>query len=236
MSILSLLDDFECFIKADGVKDCYLKDPKKFDSCLLTFWAEIKPILPKGIPELNVPPLEPLSIENIQFSEQGTVVQVTATFSKVLVKGASNHEVKSLVTDLPNKSVTISIFFPALYITGQYDINGTILYLPVQGKGPFTLNLTNIDSTAVGHMIKVGNKAKIDRLDVEFKIQGINVGLEGLLGDDTVGEAVRNMLNDNSQQILDDVKPKVQRQLADTIMKTLQGSFVDLPPEALGLL
>ena len=49
-------------IKAD-LKDCASNNNKNLNDCLLNLASEIKPYLKTGVPELNIPQADPLSIE-----------------------------------------------------------------------------------------------------------------------------------------------------------------------------
>jgi len=217
---------------ADRVRDCYIKDKTKFDDCLMQFWLEIKPALKNGLPELNVPQLDPMTIPNLQFSEVGSVVQGTATFSNVKVLGIGDYVPKFVTVDRLNKIVKVALTIPVMSVTGNYDIDGSVFLLPVKGSGPFSMNLTGVDGLATSHMTLKGTGVRASKIDVDFNIQKINVHLFGLLGGDTVGDAVNNMLNDNSKSILEDVKPRVSQKLNEAITAVLGDAFVDMPSDA----
>lgn len=222
---------------AAEVKDCWIKnkpDDVKFNTCLLEFWKRNQAQIVKGIPEMKVPTLDPMKIANIEFREKATVVDVVAIFTDVLVTGVAKHVGKSVTVDRTKKTLTLNIYFPLLHITGNYDVKGTVLLTPVNGKGPFNLNMTDINASAVCHVVQNAGKIKCGTLDIDFTIGAMRFDLTGLLSQDTVGEAVINMLNDNSQEILADVKPKVQQQLAAGVMGVLDNGLLTVPTEAIG--
>lgn len=216
--------------------DCWNNHKKhpEFNACLLQFWKDKNNEFINGIPELKIPPLDPMTIDNIQFNEKASVVQVTATFSKVVVKGLRGLVPKSVNVDPATKTIKLALSIPALYVTGTYNIDGVILLLPVKGNGPFTLNLTNIEGEGVCHLSREGDKVKLGALKITFKIGTIRVRLDSLVGEPSVGEAINNMLNDNSQQIFDDIKPKIEQQLGERILDIVRDGFVNLPQEATG--
>lgn len=211
------------------VVDCYIKskpvDEAKFSTCLLEFWNRNKAKLVAGIPELKLPPLDPLKIQNIVFNEKGSVVDVNAKFTDVVVTGAGDHTAKALKVDRAKRTLTLSLTFPQLNSTGTYEANGTILLLAVNGKGPFTLSLKGVNADAVATLVNEGGKIKISKVDTTFNITELKVTVSGLLGGGEVETAIVNMLNDNSQQILDDIRPNLQKQLSDSILHALQGFF-----------
>ncbi|GAB6023682.1 hypothetical protein CHUAL_008444 [Chamberlinius hualienensis] len=217
---------------ADKVRDCYMKDKTRFNDCLINFWQEIKPILKNGIPELNIPKLDPMSISNIEFSEGGSVVQGKAIFSNVMVVGIGDYVPKFVTVDTKSRVVKVALRVPVMYITGNYSIDGVVFLLPVKGNGAFSMNLTGVDGIATAHLQVKGSGVRASKIDVDFTIEKIHVKLIGLLGGDSVGEAVNNMLNDNSQQILEDVKPMLSQKLSEVITTVLADVFVDMPSDA----
>ncbi|GAB6033386.1 hypothetical protein CHUAL_013149 [Chamberlinius hualienensis] len=217
---------------AEQVRQCHDKDPSKFDQCALQFWQDIRPQLKKGIPELNVPQMDPMTISNLDFSEQGAIVNINAKFSEIKVVGVGEYTPKSVTVDPKARVIKVTLFIPALYIKGRYDIDGTVLLFPVKGNGPFTLNLTSIDGIATIHMVPTANGASASQLEIDFNIQNIGVELTGLSGGETIGAAINKMLNDNSQQILADIKPQVAQRLGEGMQKIVANAFVDMPREA----
>lgn len=51
---------------------------------------DLKPRLAVGIPELNIPPMEPLKLNNLAFDQGGGAVKVVSSFKDVEVSGLSN--------------------------------------------------------------------------------------------------------------------------------------------------
>lgn len=217
---------------AEQVRQCYNKDPSNFNQCAMQFWKDIRPQLKMGVPELNVPRLDPMVISNLDFSEHGAIVNMNAKFSEVNVVGVGEYTPKSVSVDRQARVIKVTLSIPALYIKGRYDIDGTVLLFPVQGNGPFTLNLTNIDGVATIHMVPTANGASASQLDIDFNIQTISVELTGLSGGETISAAINKLLNDNGQQILADIKPQVAQRLGAAMQKIVANAFVDMPREA----
>lgn len=62
-----MLSNVEFYFLADYIKVCNRKDPD-INNCIVDSINKLKPQLFKGIPELNVPPLEPFRLDTLQFS------------------------------------------------------------------------------------------------------------------------------------------------------------------------
>lgn len=220
---------------ADKLRSCYQTDPTKFDSCLFELIQGLKADFKTGIKDLAVPVLDPMHIANINFQESATIVQITATFRDVIVRGASEFNLLRVTSDRVKREVKLDLTIPELRINGNYDISGTVLLLPIKGDGTFWLILTGIQATGTGQLQKLADKVNISNMTIDFTIKSIRLRLNNLFGGDVVGDAVNQALNDNSQQVLEDVKPKISQQLSAAVKKIFNNAFIHIPPDAFGL-
>lgn len=60
----------------------------------------IRPFLGKGLPEINVPPLEPLVIDQLGMDNDAGAVRIKARFSEIYAKGTSNYTIKEVRSDV----------------------------------------------------------------------------------------------------------------------------------------
>lgn len=93
---------------------------------------DIKPLLPKGIPEMHIPPLEPVRITETTLNSGETL---QATFTNVIIKRASNFTAKSVDFDVENNRASIRVFFPVVEFSSDYNIVGRVLVLQLNGSG-----------------------------------------------------------------------------------------------------
>ncbi|GAB6024720.1 hypothetical protein CHUAL_009854 [Chamberlinius hualienensis] len=236
---LALFISFVIFDSTQGqnkyaakVRECYLKDKTKFDSCLLKFWKEITPLLKSPVPELKLPQLDPLSIPSIHFNEQSNLVNANAKITDITVNGASNLIPTMVKVDPKDRLVTIHIKFPYLNCTGTYTIKGTVMLMPIEGTGPFSLNMTEIEATAKLHIVQKGTGVQTSKLEIDFKLKDLFLDVEGIMGGDTVGDAIKNMIRENSLDILQDIKPAIIKKLEQSILEVSANAFEDMPVEA----
>lgn len=84
------------FFSASYLTACKRKDPN-LNKCLLTFLGELLQRAPKGIPELNIPSMEPFVIPKIEL-DQGTskAVNLKATFNNLAISGITKAHVKEV--------------------------------------------------------------------------------------------------------------------------------------------
>lgn len=60
----------------------------------------MKPFLGKGLPELNVPALEPLIVEQLSMDNDAGAVRIKARFAEISARGASNYTIKEVRSDI----------------------------------------------------------------------------------------------------------------------------------------
>lgn len=97
------------------------------------------PHLPKGIKQMQIPPMEPLEIPKADL-DTGSTLQ--AHFTNIKVYHSSEFDIRSLNVDLNNNKIVMRIFFPRMRIISDYKINGRLLILQLNGAGPADGNLS----------------------------------------------------------------------------------------------
>lgn len=60
----------------------------------------MRPYLAKGLPELEVPPVEPLVIEELAMENNAGAVRIKALFTNITAKGPSNFTVRDVRSDI----------------------------------------------------------------------------------------------------------------------------------------
>lgn len=76
---------------------CKATDPE-YEKCFLAGFAKMHPYLLKGIPEVNLPPMDPfvLPIMVINRTSSNDLVKINATVRNIRVEGARNLQVNAL--------------------------------------------------------------------------------------------------------------------------------------------
>lgn len=98
----SIKNDILCktfFVAATYILPCQRNDPQ-INQCIKRSFNHLKPFLGKGLAEINVPPLEPLLIEQMNMDNDAGAVRIKARFSEILAKGASNYTIKEVRSDV----------------------------------------------------------------------------------------------------------------------------------------
>lgn len=84
-------------IKITAIKfpKCHRSDPN-INACLKKAATDARPFLRKGIPELNVPSIEPFVVPEVSLETGTDQLNIKAKLSQVAVIGLSEYEVQSL--------------------------------------------------------------------------------------------------------------------------------------------
>ncbi|XP_047480556.1 protein takeout-like [Penaeus chinensis] len=132
-------------------------------------------------------------------------------------------------------TLSVGLKVPELRVTGLYELKGQVIVFPVSGSGSFWTNLNNIDASGVGRLsVQQGpdgqERLRVSDTRINFDIRDISLHLSNLFnGDPILGETVNHFLNQNSQEVLRDVKPEVSRQLNVLIQRVMNDALSQLP-------
>lgn len=86
-------------ITAEYILPCQKTDPE-LNTCIKKSFNHLRPYLAKGLPELDVPAVEPLRIEELAMENNAGAVRIKALFTDITVKGPSNYTVRDVRSDI----------------------------------------------------------------------------------------------------------------------------------------
>lgn len=93
-------------ILAEYILPCRKADPE-INKCIKKSFNHLRPYLAKGLPELQVPPVEPLVIDELAMENNAGAVRIKALFTNITAKGPSNFTVRDVRSDI---SVSTYVF------------------------------------------------------------------------------------------------------------------------------
>lgn len=210
------------FIAADippYIKVCQRKDPQ-VDKCIMNSVEELRPRMVKGIPELNVPGIEPLSLGQIALARGPQGAKLTAVVNDVQVWGPSNFIIEELKSDLDNNRFDFKLLLPKLNFNGKYKMDIQVLLLRLQGRGNITGTFKDYacNVTMRGHKEKRGEEEYLlfDPFKVRLRVGQSSIDLTNLFdGDPVLGPATNRVINENSQVFLQEISPVLERSLGE---------------------
>lgn len=219
--------DFPSYINV-----CSEKDPK-LGVCIRKAINSLRPYLLNGIPELEIPPIDPLFVPKIEITQTGGV-QLTATFTNISIYGAGDFRLRSVRVDAESNKMRIKLWYPQLSMKANYNIQGQLLMLPVSGQGKCWGNFTDIDgavSMQLDRVKKNGNEHfKTNFLNIQFNIGGATARLDNLFnGDKELGDSINSFINENWRIVTAEIRPTLESTIAKILMEISEKFFDQFP-------
>lgn len=189
--------------------------------------------LATGIPELGLPPLDPLLIGNI------TVPHMTLPggYVDAAVAGATVHElskltVTSLHIDLDHLHMEMRAFLPYLTTDGSYSLDGLFMKVfPLYGDGPFKIELFDLTMMGAGSIaVDDTRHLQLTSLAMDLDFTTIIVDFENIMGGGDFGDTINGILTNLGKTIIDQVKPTIIGYLTNGIITVVNDALSKLGP------
>lgn len=85
----------------------------------------ILPLMAQGIPDLDIPPFEPLSLGSMSVDRsEDQFITLSGNLSNIKVYGASNASVSAAHLDLNKKIMHFNLEIPKLRLNSSYNLKG----------------------------------------------------------------------------------------------------------------
>lgn len=119
---------------------CKRNDPK-LSKCVIQAVEKIRPYLKKGIPEMNLPPGDPLHFYNTTTNTgKGTSVSLEASSWDQIATGITDFEIQNIMFDFDNAKCFTTLVFPFVRLEGQYKFKGKVLLFTIDTTGNYQIN------------------------------------------------------------------------------------------------
>nr|KAF7409176.1 hypothetical protein H0235_014028 [Vespula pensylvanica] len=201
----------------DFLHVCKRNDPN-IVNCITESVEYLKPYLQKGVPEYNIPSLEPLLLKQLIASEKSGL-RINA--KNVEAYGASDFTITNLKVNLDELIFAMEIKLPHLHVKGTYEINGKILLLPIEGSGPMIGNFTQCTGSVTVHAMKRQlpngeNHVQIDEFKMRITVGKGTLNLDNLFGGEKVlGDVINTAINSNFDAFIKELQPLIEKALSD---------------------
>ncbi|KAI5713682.1 hypothetical protein M8J76_003476 [Diaphorina citri] len=173
----------------DYIHICQRSDPQA-NICINNSIEALRSKLAEGIPELDVPAIEPLIIPTIRLKRGTQAAQLDANMTGIAVYGCSSFRIDELRTDLVNNVFNFKLTLPKLRFSGKYSLNMNVLFLRVNGKGDMFGNFTDYKPTVQMRGFKVQKDGqtylKMGKMTIKIKIGSAEIRLTNLFNGDPV--------------------------------------------------
>ncbi|RZC36739.1 JHBP domain containing protein [Asbolus verrucosus] len=216
---------------------CYRDDPKLND-CLLKATETVKPFLKRGVPELNFPKLSPFIIPEVSLEQGTSAVNYKAILNNIKIIGLDSYHFRKFEFDVANLRFLGSLDVDDVYIKADYNIQGKILAVPIEGKGVLTANITNSNAT-VSQQAKLVTKKGVTYLEPEKTVVNIDVGgvqpsFDGLFGgNEILAKATNEVIHDNLKELVEEIKPAIEEVMTRVVQDLIFKSVARIPYDEL---
>ncbi|XP_066598657.1 circadian clock-controlled protein daywake-like [Prorops nasuta] len=209
-----------------GVKSCpRTNDLDKYSKCVLKQLDAITPYLRKGVPSLKLPALDPLFLPSLTVDRNLESLKIKANMSQIRVYGATNYIVDEIRANPDDLTVAIKVQLPHVHVKGDYDVQGRLLLLPLNGAGNFRGNFTNTQAFVNAAAKEVTDKNGVRRIEIQNLVTKIRVGdgnirLKAPPAHTLAADAAANFFNANPRLVLDIASPIIE-DTAATVSRAL---------------
>ncbi|PAA59740.1 hypothetical protein BOX15_Mlig021288g1 [Macrostomum lignano] len=182
----------------------------------------LKEEMPNGIPDLNIPPLEPLHLPEIYADIEEGMAKVRLHMLDLLIEGLSGFVVREVKGDLNTMSFSLDLFLPE--ITGQsyYDMDGKVLIFPLYGRGMAGLKVNDLHFKGTARIvIKDMESIQLDHFNIHVEFSQIQIYLENIVGGGNLGNVVNTLLNMLGKLLYDKFRDQILPPLNNIIKNAL---------------
>ncbi|KAK9888494.1 hypothetical protein WA026_000745 [Henosepilachna vigintioctopunctata] len=237
--ILTAFSAHTAYALPDYIKVCKSNE-KDLAQCIINSVNSMRPQLKKGIPELDVPSLEPLFLDEIKIRSGPSAVKLDANITNIKVWGSSEFKILELRPNVAKRRFAFRALIPHIHFEGDYDVDMHILVLKYKGVGPINGNFTDYTFTCnlKGHLIKIDGKdyLRFDKMNLKLNIGKSSIRLDNLFKKDPViAKAVNEVINENSEIFLREIQPSLEKALSEKLTNianklTLKFTYQELFP------
>ena len=133
---------------ADFLQICQRSDPN-LDLCILNSIHNLSSRFGNGIPELYMPPLEPLNVPEVKIDQSSGPIFIHSIYENILINGLSDFHIKEVRSDIENDKYLLKLEFPNIRITANYKIDGKLMMMPLKGQGNLQGNFSKFNKTFI---------------------------------------------------------------------------------------
>ncbi|XP_037967909.2 circadian clock-controlled protein daywake [Plutella xylostella] len=198
---------------------------KDFDSCVKKQIEISLPHFTKGIPELGVPSIDPVDLDNIKIDGNG----LKLLFTEAKMLGLSSAKLSDFKINLLEEKFSLS-FRVNITVAAKYVVDGQILILPIKGKGDAVVKARNIE-VFIKSKVNVMNESdgqhlKLNTPSYTYKIEKTTFKFQNLFnGNKQLSDATHQFANENWKQIMDDLAPPAVKQIVRTTIRNINKFF-----------
>ncbi|XP_063534647.1 protein takeout-like [Cydia strobilella] len=204
-------------------------------ACLLASAKKAIPFLTAGVPELGLQPLDPMIIDKAGSREAGLQLDIKDT----TVKGLKNCEILNIKRN--GRRINLDVNCPNIQLTGDYNLGGKLLILPIEGKGKYKIKLRDLlvkIQIETADVEKNGDKFwKIANWKFTSDLQtNAHYAFQNLFnGNQQASDTITQFANTNWKEIYNEVGNPITSAIVSRIVKAVEKMFEKVPVKEISI-
>ncbi|XP_014237741.1 uncharacterized protein LOC106659624 [Trichogramma pretiosum] len=199
------------------IEVCGRRNPN-LDQCVVDSAIKLLPKLRVGIPELNVPPLEPLEIEELPMANLDSF---KASATNVKISGLSNFTIITYNVRLQEQKIYMDVIFPRVQLNADYNVKAKIL-VSIAEKGPIDMVTENIRAKATLKFRLVERRGRQimfwEEMTTKVFAKDYTASFGGGGEQKPLAQAINQVLQTSRKEIIESITPSLERALSAKIL------------------
>ncbi|XP_029050835.1 uncharacterized protein LOC114879758 isoform X1 [Osmia bicornis bicornis] len=174
--------------------------------------------MPYGIPELDIPPMEPLQLDEVHINiDNPEIGMMSLIIEDLVVHNLSTFVTNEAKLSLLGPTIDLNLTVPKIYAEGYYNISGLLGgMVHLHGAGSFQANIYNF-MLYVHTVLGYSRGVYLKTFDVDFWLTSMHVNLENFMGDKELANLMSKVFQDLTPKVVDIIKPDVLPGIRDDI-------------------
>ncbi|XP_061386798.1 circadian clock-controlled protein daywake-like [Musca vetustissima] len=205
--------------------------------CVAQKIEEVLRKYPHGNPDIGLPNMSALPIKNVIISRASgsSPIQMNLKFVQFVTDGLQNGQVLNTTGWTKNPKIFEgNFFYPKLVVKGDYESDGRILFLSMNGRGKGLFELTNchfnVKTKVVLEKRSNGkNYAKITKLKLVLSPEKAYTNMDNLVnGSPELSKTINDVINENWRDVWQEISNGLNAALGEVLENLLTGIFNEL--------
>ncbi|XP_019867003.1 uncharacterized protein LOC109595994 [Aethina tumida] len=215
------------------VKQCYEGDPQVIE-CFKSALLHLRPYLKTGIPEIELPSVEPFLMDELSLSLTTGPNGYKVSLKDIDIYGASNFTVQKIKLSEDGKPFEAKINIPLLSINSRYTSSGVLIILPASGNGTFNGQFDDLSAYVKGK-VSVHTKDNleylhVDALNVDVTVRNARMAVKNIYKNNKIlTQAINLFLRDNGMEVFKVMLPQLRKKLSGLFMSISNQLLTHVP-------
>ncbi|XP_054724645.1 uncharacterized protein LOC129234636 [Uloborus diversus] len=202
---------------------------EEYDEKLSEFIREVlenfRDQMPEGIPDIGIPPIDPLVIPNIDEDINDRLALLSLRMSNLTITGIQQFRLELLKADLEKGFANFSLSLPKLSAEGYCYMDGKVLKIfPINSDGPFSINVTEVRMNGYGDLnVSTSGETRLHMNDLKLNLTfgQLKIEFKSLLGGGRWTEMLLNILTGFGRNLFYKFHEEAMEKLNDALLKLI---------------